>query len=86
MAVDRFIIIRNVYLKGKNALIVTKKVTSICIAESQKTKKGAKLKNAVNSTKIKVAPGTFRQIMDVLLNDVHFTIANLDGILIKSES
>ena len=36
MAVDRLIIIRNVYLEGKNALIVAKKVTSIHIAESQK--------------------------------------------------
>ena len=34
MTVDRFIIIRNIYLEAKNALIVTKKVTSIHIAES----------------------------------------------------
>ena len=40
MIVDRFIIIRNVHLEGKNALIVAKKVSIIHIAESQKIKQG----------------------------------------------
>ena len=54
MAVDRFIIIRNVHLEGKNALIVAKKVTTIRIAESQKNKwMGSKMKSPVNSTKTK---------------------------------
>ena len=55
MAVDRYIIIRNVHLEGKNALIMAKKVTRISIAESKKNflKKGAKIKNIVNSTKTK---------------------------------
>ena len=45
MAVDGFIIIRNVHLEGKNILIVTKKVISIRIAESQKIRGGgAKIK------------------------------------------
>ena len=35
MAVNRFTIIRNVHLEGKNALIVAKKVTSLRIIESQ---------------------------------------------------
>ena len=39
MAVNRIIIIKNIYLEGKNALIVARKVTSIHIAESQKIKR-----------------------------------------------
>ena len=35
---------------------------------------------------IKVAPGIFQQIIDMLLNDVDFAIAYLDDILMKSES
>ena len=35
---------------------------------------------------IKIAPGIFQQIIDMLLNDVNFQIAYLDDILIKSES
>ena len=50
MAVDR-LLIRNVHLKENNTLIVTKKVSSIRIAESQKIKKGEKMKSTVNSLK-----------------------------------
>ena len=50
MAVDRFIIIRNVHLEGKNSLIATKKITSIHFAESQKIKRGQKMKSIVNSS------------------------------------
>ena len=42
MAVDRFIIIRNVQLFGKNALIVAQKLISIRTTESQKIKKEQK--------------------------------------------
>ena len=48
MAVDTFIIIRNGHWKGKNALIVAKKVTSI---QMPKNKKGPKMKNTSQSTK-----------------------------------
>ena len=50
MVMNRFIIIKNVHLEGKNALIVVKKVISIWISESQKIKSGAKMKNTVNLT------------------------------------
>ena len=53
MAVDRFIIIRNVHLKGKNALIMDKKVISIHIAESQKIKGEQKQKIQLTQLKRK---------------------------------
>ena len=46
MAVARFIIIKNVDLEGKNALIVTKQVTSKRIAEIQNRKRGQKLEKS----------------------------------------
>ena len=48
MTINRFIIIRNVHLEGKNALMMAKKVTSMHIAESQKIRGG---KNKKYSTK-----------------------------------
>ena len=35
---------------------------------------------------IKVAPGTFQQIMDAMLGDLDFAVAYLDDILIKSRN
>ena len=69
MAVDRFIIIRNVYLEGKNALIVAKKVTSIHIAESPKIMGvGNNKSNIVNSTKTK-STEMKRKLVKVQMNN-----------------
>ena len=69
MAVDRFIIIRNVYLEGNNALIMTKKVTNIRIVESQKIKRKQKWKIQLTQLKRKTEIKTKRKFVKVHINN-----------------
>ena len=65
--------IRNVRLEEKNALIVAKKATSISTIESQKNKKGTKMKNPVNSTKTENTEiKTKRKFVKVQMNNEEF--------------
>ena len=89
MAVDRFIIIRNVHLEGKNDLIVAKKVTNILIAESQKIKRWQKWKLLLRKQKQKIEINMKRKFGKVQMNNkaVQFQMdTSSDMTLIKKEN
>ena len=52
MAVDRFIMIRNVRLEGKKCFNCDQKGHKHTHSRKPKNKKGAKMKNTINSTKM----------------------------------